>query len=136
MNDQPQPAAAPPPPAPAEPAATAGDGRAGGGMRALAVLAALILGFAAAVVIAVMVDVGSSPICEDVGGVSAPTEDCYDMSSGIKPVVLILGWAGGVLGVAAALAFLRVAFTGRGGRLALQLAGAAILLAAISIAIS
>lgn len=136
MNDQPQqPApqqpAAPPPP----PAAPTDDGKASGGIRALAGLGAIVIGFGAAIVIAVMVDLGSSPICEDVGGALAPTEDCYDISSTAKPISLGLGWAGGIIGVLAALALLRVAFTGVGGRLAAQLSGAAVALSVLSIVI-
>lgn len=134
MNDQAppptsEPAATPPPPAPVV------DEKASGGMRALAVLFAILLGFAAAVVIAVMVDLGSSPICEDVGGALNPTEDCYDISSTAKPISLVLGWAGGVLGVIGAIMLLRFAITSRGGRLAVQLAVAAIVLSALSIVI-
>jgi len=104
-------------------------------MRALAVLFAIVLGFAAAIVIAVMVDLGSSPICEDVGGALTPTEDCYDISSTAKPISLVLGWGGGVLGVIGAIMLLRFAITSRGGRLAVQLAVAAIVLSALSIVI-
>jgi len=139
MNDQappPQPAPATPPAPPADPPEARDPDKASGGIRALAGLAALVIGFAAAVVITVMVDLGSSPICDDVGGAAFPTEDCYDISSGIKPVSLVLGWAGGALGVLAALAFLRVAFTGFGRSIALKIAGAAIVLSAISILIA
>ena len=104
-------------------------------MRVLALIAAIVIGFAAAIVIAVMVDLGSSPICEDVGGAAAPTEDCYDISSTAKPISLVLGWAGGVAGVLAALALLRVVFTGVGGRLAVQLSAAAIVLSGLSLII-
>lgn len=123
-------------PAPSPP--TAGDDadrRAGGLLRALAVAAALLIGVAAGIVIAVMLDLGSSPICDDVGGALTPTEDCYDITSGEKPVVLGLGWIGGVLGAVAALAFLRFTFKGRGGKLALMLAGAAIVFAGASLAL-
>jgi hypothetical protein len=131
MNERPpEPAAMPaPPPPPAD------DGKASGAMRALAVLLALIVGFGAAVVIAVMVDLGSSPRCDEVGGALAPTEDCYDISSTAKPISLVLGWVGGVLGVLAALAFLRLCILGVGGRLAAQLTGAAVVLSALAIAI-
>lgn len=120
---------APPPPPPTD------SDRLSGPLRALAIVGAIVMAFAAAVVIAVMVDLGSSPICDDVRGPLGPTEDCYDISSTAKPISLVLGWAGGVLGVVAALALLRVTFTGRGGRLALQLVGGAVVLAALSLII-
>jgi hypothetical protein len=138
MNDQTpappsQPAATPPPPPPREPVV---DEKASGGMRALAVLFAIVLGFAAAIMIAVMVDLGSSPICEDVqGGALNPAEDCYDISSTAKPISLVLGWLGGVLGVIGAIALLRFAITSRGGRLAVQIAVAAIVLSALALAV-
>ena len=137
MNDQTpappsRPAATPPPPPPPEPVV---DKKASGGMRALAVLFAIVLGFAAAIVIAVMVDLGSSPICEDVGGALNPTEDCYDISSTAKPISLVLGWLGGVLGAVGAILLLRFAITSRGGRLAVQIAVAAIVLSTLSIVV-
>jgi hypothetical protein len=141
MNDQPvapQPAPAQPPPPPPPPT-RADDGDSGGAsgvLRAFAVLGALIVAFGAAIVIAVMVDLGSSPICDDVGGALFATEDCYDVSSTAKPFSLVLGWAGGVVGIMAALALFRFTIRGSGGRLALQLLGAAVVLAGLSIAIA
>jgi hypothetical protein len=104
-------------------------------MRALAVLLALVVGFGAAIVIAVMVDLGSSPRCEDVGGALFPTEDCYDVSAAAKVISLALGWVGGVLGVAAAVALFRLAILGVGGQLAARLTGTAVALSALSIII-
>ena len=135
--DRPQPPAeSPPPAAPGQVRDT--EGRAGGGWRALAVVLAIALVFAAAVMVIAMLDIGDTPTCDDVlsGKVAPPSDnECFDGSSGQKTASLILGWPSGVLAGIAALVALFFAATGGRGRLLLQLTGAAILLGALSIII-
>ena len=67
---------------------------------------------------------------------SAEGEDeCFDGSSAQKTATIVLGWPSGVLAGIAALVALYFAFTGRSGRLLLQLTGAAIALGVLSILI-
>jgi hypothetical protein len=125
----PPPEAMPPPPPPVP-----GDApKASGGMRALAVLGALVLAFAAAVIITVMVDLGKGPLCGEPHDI---TETCWDVSSGGRVVSLIFGWPGAILGVVAALAALAFALTGRNGRRVWVLTGAAVVLCGLSIAVA
>lgn len=106
-------------------------------MRALAVVLAIVLGFAAVIVIAVMVDLAGGPICDDVAFTPlGPVEDCFDVSSTGRILALITGFAGGVLGVLATLTWVAVAFTGRRVKLAVQLSIAAVVLVAISLLVA
>ena len=123
------------PPPPYSPAGS-GDDKASGGMRALAILLALVVAFGTAVVIVVMVDIGDSPRCADVQTPFGPSEDCYDHGAAQEVIALILGWAGGILGAAAVLAGLIAGITGRGMRRFAQLTGGAVVLAALSIGVS
>jgi hypothetical protein len=108
------------------------------GWRALAVLGALVLAFACAVMIAVMVDIGSTPTCDDIssGQAAVPSDgECFNGSSTQKTISLVLGWPSGVLaGIAAAL-LLSYAITGRRGRLAVQGIGLALIMGVLSIAV-
>jgi hypothetical protein len=129
-------AAAPPPPPP--PTSTPDDGKAGGGWRVLGLVLALALAFACAVLVIAMADIGDTPTCEDVlsGEVAPPSDnECFDGSSGQKTASLVLGWPSGILAGVAALVALMFVFTGRRGRLLLQLTGAAVVLGALSIGI-
>jgi len=106
--------------------------------RALAVLGILVIAFAAAVMIAVMVDIGGTPTCDDTPRASiAPGEsvECFSGSSTQKTVSLVLGWPSGVLAAIAAVLLTLYAMTGRRGRLAVQAIGLALILGALSIAI-
>jgi hypothetical protein len=108
------------------------------GRRALAVLGVLVLAFAAAVMIAVMVDIGGTPTCADTPRASialGETVECFDGSSTQKTISLILGWPSGVLAGIAAVLLLLYTFTGRRGRLAVQAFGLALILGALSIAV-
>ncbi len=108
------------------------------GWRALAVLGVLVLGFAFAVMIAVMVDIGSTPTCHDVssGQAAVPSDgECFDGSSVQKTISLVLGWPSGVLAGIGAVLLLLYAITGRRGRLAVQAIGVALILGALSIGI-
>lgn len=127
-----RPPAAPPPPGAASDRVDQPD-RTGGGWRALAVLLALALAFAAAVMILLAVDLAEKPICADVGGAERATEDCFDVSAAQKTISTVLAWPAGILCAIAACVSLYFAATGRRGRLVLQVAGAAILLGALSI---
>ncbi|HLM30153.1 MAG TPA: hypothetical protein VK326_00655 [Solirubrobacterales bacterium] len=124
----------PPPPPP--PPTT--EERGGAGWRVLAVILALALAFACAVMVVAMVDIGDTPTCDDVlsGEAAVPSDgECFDGSSTQKTITLILGWPSAVLAGIAALVALFFTFTGRQGRLVLQLTGAAIVLGALSILI-
>jgi len=124
----------PPPPPP--PPTT--EERGGAGWRVLAVILALALAFACAVMVVAMVDIGDTPTCDDVlsGEAAVPSDgECFDGSSTQKTISLILGWPSAVLAGIAALMALFFTFTGRQGRLVLQLTGAAIVLGALSILI-
>jgi hypothetical protein len=134
---EPAPQAAPPPPPP-PPAPAAEDDKAGGGWRALGFVLFLALAFACAVMVIAMADIGDTPIEEDCLAENVAGGTCtefFDGSSAQKTVTLILGWPSGVLAGIAALVALFFVFTGRQGRLLLQLTGAAIALGAASILI-
>lgn len=123
----------PPPPADSRPA-----DKASGGMRALAVLFALVLAFAAAVMIAVAVEIGDSATCEEFPTLSPAEQleqenECFDGSSGQKSATVILAYASGVIGAIAVLLALAFAITGRRGRPVLMATGAAVLLGGLSI---
>jgi hypothetical protein len=124
---EPRLADAPPPAAPE---------KAGGGMRALGVLGFLVMAFGAAVIAAVLIDLGDGPLCENVGGADHPLVDCWDVSSGGRVVSLIIGWPGVLAGALAALAALAFAITGRNGRRFWLLTATAVVLCGISIAVA
>ncbi len=107
--------------------------KAGAGLRVLAVIGSLILAFATAVIVTVMVDLGNGPLCDQAVSFG---QDCWDVSSGGRVVTLILGWPGAILGGAAALAALLLAVTGRNGRRVWLLTVAAVVLCALSIAVA
>jgi hypothetical protein len=104
-------------------------------MRALGVVFALVLAFAAAVMILVAVDIGDTPTCDDVLSGEAFSVDCFDGSSGQKTISVALAWGSGIAGAIAAFLALAFAVTGRRGRLLVQVAGLAILLGGLSILI-
>jgi hypothetical protein len=122
-----------PPPAAPQPE------KAGAGLRILAVFAGLVLGFAAAIMIAVQIDIGGAPRCDDpealVEALAEGEEDCYEGSSTQKVISLVLGWPSAILAALACLAAFYFAARGLRGRLVIQLAVAAIVLGALSILI-
>ena len=125
---EPRLADAPPPAAP---------DRAGAGLRVLGVLGFLVLAFGAAVIAAVMIDLGDGPLCGDVpGGAEHPLVDCWDLSSGGRIVALILGWPGALCAALAALAALAFTITGRNGRRFWLLTAVAVVLCGLSIAVA
>ena len=136
-------ASAPPPPADAGPSqAPPDDEKAGGGWRALGIVLALALAFAAAVMIVAMADIGSTPRCDDEAAVDAELAatgaaevECFEGSQTQKVISLILGWPSGILAGLAALLALYFAATGRRGQLLLRLTTIAIVLGALSIVI-
>ena len=104
-------------------------------------LLAIILAFGAAVIIAVMIDIGGRPRCDDITALvqAKPNAngkvECFDVGSTQRVITLGLGWIGGVLGGLAALLALAFAITGRRGRLLLQLTAAAAIFVGLSILI-
>jgi membrane-associated PAP2 superfamily phosphatase len=118
-----------------------GERKASGFARAGAVILALIFAFAAAVMIAVMIDIGDSPRCDDQQAVqealreAEPGEevDCFEGSSTAKAASLALGWPSGVLGAIVVLLALAFAIRGRGGRPLAIAAIAALVLGGLSI---
>lgn len=106
----------PPPPPP--PTATPESDKAGAGPRVLAVLAALVLAFAAAVAILAMILIGDTTPCADVTSPADLNDDgeCFDGSSTKKLIALVLGWPGAILLAVSVLAGLAFTITGRGGR--------------------
>ncbi len=99
-------------------------------MRALAAVGALILAFATAVIVAVMLDLGNGPLCKE----ALPGQDCYDVSSTGRVISLVFGWPGAVLGGLAAITALGLAATGRNGRTVRLLTVPAVVLCGLSIA--
>jgi hypothetical protein len=140
MNDQPQPAAAPatPPLPAAEPAAPADDGKAGGGIRALAVLLALVLAFGAAVMIIASGEIADTPTFAEVSSGEKPLPDdgkVYDGTESERSISTAFGYASGIAAAIAALLGVALAITGRRGKLFAQVAIAAVVLAAIALLI-
>ena len=152
---RPPPSGSPPPPPPPPPAGTppAQPGQPvgapvgppiepskGGGIagrRVGAVIAALIFAFAGAVMIVAALDLADGPLCEEVARGEALPEDgeCFDIDSTMQTVKTVLTFASGVFAAIVVLAGLFCAFTGRGIRVVLIAAGAAIVLGAIGILI-
>lgn len=155
MNAQPPPP--PPPPPPEQPGGQqpaqaipayqgvsddspkgGGDGKASGGMRALAAVGVLVLLFATAVFAIVFAQIGGTDTCDSVrtgDGTLNDDGECYDGSSTTKAIALIFGWPGTIaLGVATVLS-LMFAIRGRGGRPLLYALGAGIVLVGISLII-
>lgn len=87
--------------------------------------------------IAVMVDLGSSPICADVGRIPlGPVEDCYEISSAEKTVGLVLGWSGSLLVLLSGGLSVLFAITGRKGALAAALGVAGFVLCAVTLVVA
>jgi hypothetical protein len=105
-------------------------------MRALGVILALVIGFGAAVMFAVGLDISDLASCENPEEVIESGEsECFDGSEDIKPVVVGLAIASGVVGAVAFLLGIAFAITGRRGRLFAQVAIAAVLLAVLALII-
>ena len=119
---------APPPRAPEQDVA-------GVGARIGAGILALVIAIICAVAVAVMVDVGDTPLCEDVTASQALVGgyECYDFSGSVKPIVVGAGWIGAALAGIAVILGLAFAIRGRGGRAFLLTTGAAAVLLAISV---
>jgi hypothetical protein len=142
-SDAPSPQPSPPPPPPPPPPPTmGGSGQASGGMRALGALIALVLAFGAAVMIAVAIDIGDTPTCDDFledvasGEITLDLDDeCFDGSSAQKAISVVLAWASGLVGAIAVIIALMFAFTGNRSGLLARVAGAAVVLGILSIVI-
>ncbi|CAN5639878.1 hypothetical protein BH10ACT11_BH10ACT11_15560 [soil metagenome] len=126
--------AAPPP----SPAASPASEKAGKGMRALAVLGALVLAFAAAVMLVTAVDISGTPTLREHNRDHVISDDgsYYDGSKLRRTVGVIGAGLAGVLGALAALAALAFSVTGLRGRPILILAGAAIVIGAVAFIIA
>ena len=100
-------------------------------------LLALVLVFGAAVMIVAMVDINDTPTCADVSaGKAQPREGhCFDGGKTQRLITVVVGFAGGAAGAVAALVALAFTFTGRRGRLVLQLTALAVVLSGLSILI-
>jgi hypothetical protein len=138
--DEPTPpeSTATPPPAggPTEPPPRAPDvDTASVGLRIGAGALALVIGIVCAVAVAVMVDVGDTPLCEDVTSAQQVVGgyECYDFSGSVKPIVVGAGWIGAVLAGIATILALAFAVRGRGGRLFLGATAAAAVFLAVSV---
>jgi hypothetical protein len=126
MSEQ---AAPPPPAAPSSP-------KPSGGIRALAVLGAIVLAFAAAVMIVAAADIGGTPTikeCTADNSVIPSDGKCFDGSKTKRTISVALMYISGALGAAAVLLALMFAATGRRGRLLTQLMIAAVLLGGLGI---
>lgn len=113
-------------------------GGGGGVWRAFAVLVFLVLLLGAAIMIIAMTDIAGTPTCDAVtsGQATLPADgQCYDGSSVQKTLSLIVGYAGGAVGVLAALVAIAFTFTGRRGGLVVALTVAAIALSGVGILI-
>ncbi len=127
----PAPAGAPTTPPPRAPR----EDTAGVGLRIGAGVLAFVIGIVCAVAVTVMIDVGDTPLCEDVLNTQtfAGATECYDFSGSVKPIVVGAGWIGAILAGIAAILALGFAIRGRGGRVFLMTTSAAAIFLAISI---
>jgi hypothetical protein len=105
-------------------------------MRALGVLLALVLAFGAAVMIIAAGEIADTPTLEEVEA-GEPLNDgkYYDGSETSRTISTGFGYASGVVGAVGALIALYFAVTGTRGRLLVQVAVAAVILAAIALII-
>lgn len=107
-------------------------------MRVLAAIGFLVLLFATAVFAIVFAQIGGTDTCDAVAsgdGTLNSDGECYDGSSSVKTIALILGWPGTIaLGIATVLS-LAFAIRGRGGRQTLYALGAGVVLVGLSLII-
>jgi hypothetical protein len=130
----PEPAQTPPPPPPPPPTVGPEAEKASAGWRALAVGLALALAFGAAVMFVVAINPDDTPRC-DQPGLSQIAGECFDVTKAQQTIQMVFAWAAGIVGAAAALVALAVAFTGRRGALMVRLTGAAVVLGVITVII-
>lgn len=116
--------AAPPPPPQA---------KAGTGWRILAVVLGVVFAFLAAVMVAVMIDIGDTPYCDEPEALGA--EECYGGSKAEKTIALILGWPSAVAGFLVLPLAIYFAARGVRGRLVIGTAAVALALGGLSILI-
>ena len=110
-----------------------GPGEPGTGWQIGAVVLGLLAGFFGGILIAVMLDVGDHPTCEErdreVLGITNPeraVEECFDGSSTAKTLTLILGWPTAIAFIALLPLGIYFAATGHRGRLLLAVLGIAV----------
>jgi hypothetical protein len=128
--DEPVPAAAP-----ASPQAPPAD-NASGGMRVVALIAAIALFFGAAVMYVVVANPDDTPRCEELAEQGALFGECYDVGETAQTLGKVFAAPAGVFALAAAVVGLFVAATGRRGDLMLRLSGIAIALAVVSVVVN
>lgn len=93
-------------------------------------MVSIVLLFAVAVMVLIVVNPDDLPLCDDVASGAAKlgsTLECLDSSSGVYNVQRVLAGITGLIGLAAALLGLYAGATGRRFRLWIQLTAAAIL---------
>jgi len=104
----------------------------------LVVILALLFAFAGAVMIAVSLDLGEGPRCEQVtSGEEPPDEngECLDSSKTTQTLSVVLTFLSGLAAAVVVLAAIFFAIRGRGGRAIAIAAAAAILLGGLGILI-
>jgi hypothetical protein len=107
-----------------------------GALRALAVILFLLLLLGGAIMIIAATDIAGTSLCSDITRADVlrdPNGDCFDGSSIQKVLSVVIGYAGGGVGVIAALMALAYTITARRGRLVVILTVLAILLSGLSI---
>jgi len=129
LSEQAEPAAPPP-------AGTPTTQKPGGGIRALAVVGAIVLAFAAAVMIVAASDISGTPTlkeCNADPSVIPSDGKCFDGGEAKQTISVVLMYLSGALGAAAVLLSLMFAVTGRQGPLLTRLIIAAVLLGGLGI---
>lgn len=130
----PRPGQLPPGQAPSRPPSD----RAGAVPRIGVALLVLLFLFAGAVMIAVSLDLGEGPRCEQVfAGEEPPDEDgkCLDASKTAQTISVVLVFLSGIAAAVVVLAGIAFVIRGRGGRLVAIAAAAAIVLGGLGILI-
>jgi hypothetical protein len=121
-----------------QPPTAADDRRVGVPLRIVAVIAALVLAFFAAAIIAGATDNTSLPTCHDVNhGQARPSSngDCFDGSSRRADAGLVAAIAGGICAAAALVLSVILAATGRRAQLFLILFVASLVFIGLEIAV-
>jgi hypothetical protein len=109
--------------------------KASGGIRALAVVAGIVLLFGAAVMFVLIANPDNLPLCSELKAQNGVGE-CFDLSRAQYNISRVVAAPAGVLAALAGLLGFYVAVTGRRWSLMLRLGGAAVVLAAIAVLIN
>jgi hypothetical protein len=100
-------------------------------MRIGIALLGLVSAFWGAVFVSVLIDLGGTATCDDATLLDAG-EECFDGSGLAKTLTLIFGWPSALAFIAALPPALYYAVKGRGARLFVLLAGAALALGLVT----